>query len=206
MNRLSIDKHSVQVDLRHTIEDEHQRAGFEWVTFSLERVAITESFVVGNASVTVKASIRRSDTGEVHLFERTSQSGLVDAFFGAVIHPLKEEFRSLAGISFTSFAMRGKKEVASLFGSDALAVAEVGVVNSRGLGLHFFVEYVSILGAGLDAVLYAIEFFVNAELAYRHLRDARAKLRNDTERSEEIAQRMADLVRITDYSAIARNS
>jgi hypothetical protein len=201
MGRLTYGNRIFQEDLRNMIMARHADASMSWSILTLGDYQIAQR--QGSTSSLVKASILRGDDLAPILVEVDSARGPLDAFFGGVLDALLADHPSLSGIALTSYTLSAKMDVAvSGKKTDVPAVVTIGVSNNRKEELIFGVEDVSMVHAGLDAVLYAVEFFVNAEMAFRRLHSVRKMLGEvrDTARLDGVTIHMANLLRIAHYA------
>jgi hypothetical protein len=131
--------------------------------------------------------------------------GLIDAFFHGLKARLAGRYRSLESIRFVRFQVKGQMDTGrDPASSDALAEVTLGVRNSYGKEFDFTHSSRSVLRSGLEATLWAAEYFVNSELAFvtvhRALQDARAKRRDDM--VVRYTQMLSTLVENTSYSDV----
>ncbi len=129
--------------------------------------------------------------------------GMIDALFNGLKASLRGDFPSLDHIHFVGFAVSGDfSESAGGAGSDALGVVELTVENTAGRRFTFGSSSRSVSASSVEAVVRAVEHFVNAELAVLRvldwIDDARARSRTDL--VTRYTQRLADLVINASYS------
>jgi hypothetical protein len=129
--------------------------------------------------------------------------GLVDACFGALIERFREGHPSLGSLRFTSFAVRGlMQDPEQGHTSDAEAEADIGITNAWGQELRFCTRSTSVTGASVEAVVQAIEYFINSERAFLRIQAALEHYRRDN-RADLVAKytaMLADMVRNTSYT------
>lgn len=129
--------------------------------------------------------------------------GLIDAFFHALLNRLSQDYPSLNSIIIEKFTVSGKlssgREASH---SDAIAVVNLGIRNSRGSHFDFEHESRSVTRSGIEATLRAAEYFVNSErafiAAFRALKAARERNRQDL--IGQYTDMMSQLVKNTSYS------
>jgi len=131
--------------------------------------------------------------------------GMIDAFFAALKSRYVSEYPSLASIRFTRFSVTGlMAETASRAATDAVARATVGVTNSYDTEFTFVAETGSVSRSSMQALLLAVQYFVNSERAYvqayRSLEHARAGGRHDL--VTKYTQVLSEVVRNTSYSEV----
>lgn len=130
--------------------------------------------------------------------------GMLDAFFHGMSARYEAEHPSLQTIRFSSFSVRGlMKDAHGGHASDAKAEAIVGVTNSAGTEFQFAAVSPSVSHSSIEAVLAAIEYFLNSERAYVRIYKALQHHRTSG-RPELVAQYTelaAEMVRNTSYSS-----
>jgi hypothetical protein len=131
--------------------------------------------------------------------------GVIDAFFHGLKARLADRYKSLETIRFTGFTVKGKMDTGRApASSDALAEVTLRVTNTSGAEFAFTHASRSLTRSGLEATLYAAEYFVNSEVAFLTihdaLKDARAKHRADLVSS--YTAMLAVLVENTSYSDV----
>lgn len=131
-------------------------------------------------------------------------NGLIDAFFVATRDRFASEYPSLKNIRFTTFKARGLLQEATGTASDADAEVHLGITNSYGREFSFLSRTTSLSRASIEAVLAAVQYFVNAEMAYittwKALQHYRESGRNDLE--SKYTELLAELVKNTSYSSV----
>jgi hypothetical protein len=130
--------------------------------------------------------------------------GMVDAFFSALSSRYQGEHPSLETIKFTRFEVRGLMGDASeKRASDAKAEAFVGVTNSSGVEFEFVAVSKSVSQSSIEAVVEAVEYFVNSERAYVRIYNAIQHYRENRrpELVEKYTHLLADMVCNTSYSS-----
>jgi hypothetical protein len=130
--------------------------------------------------------------------------GMLDAFFHGLAARYQEEHPSLETIRFSSFSVRGLMgDAHENAASDATAEAIVGVTNSGGTEFQFGATSPSVSHSSVEAMLAAVEYFVNSERAYVRLYRALEHHRSSG-RPELVAkytELLAAMVRNTSYSS-----
>lgn len=129
--------------------------------------------------------------------------GMLDAFFSALCARYQQEHPSLESIRFTHFDVRGLMGDARVErASDAKAEARIGVSNSAGMDFEFAAVSTSVSHSSMEAVLEAVEYFVNSERAYVRIYKALEHYRKE-HRPDLVAKYtdlLAQMVRNTSYS------
>jgi len=171
--------------------------GDSYVHIEPAGVEIKEDLLKEETEVRCEAMIR----GEIVQIEATG-SGVIDALFQGIRTVLAQEYCSLEEISFEDFiidinpATRKKRE-----GTDVSVFVELIVRNSRDVHHHFHSEAKSFNVAAIRAVLDAIGYYVNCELAVVRLsellRDAKKRNRADLLRS--YTNLLSEVVQNTSY-------
>lgn len=170
-------------------------------TFEVKGYALEEDFGDGHCNIECKVV---ENPGE-RVFEVAGKGvGMLDAFFSALRARYQGEFPSLASIRFSSFSVRGLMgDAHAEQATDAQAEATVGVSNSSGREFHFTALSPSVSHSSIEAVLAAVEYFVNSEQAY--VRIYKALQHHRTSGRPEMVARytklLAEMVRNTSYSS-----
>jgi hypothetical protein len=129
--------------------------------------------------------------------------GMLDAFFSALCVRYQHEHPSLETIRFTHFDVRGLMgDARAERASDAKAEARIGVTNSAGMDFTFSAVSTSVSHSSMEAVLEAVEYFVNSERSYVRIYKALEHYRKE-HRPELVAKYtdlLAEMVRNTSYS------
>ena len=128
--------------------------------------------------------------------------GLIDASFEALVRRFESEYPSLRSIKFTKFEVRGELEEVTRAGSDALCRARLVIENSEHVPFEFEASAPSMASVSIDAVVQALEHFINAERAftqiYHALEDAKRRGRHDLISS--YTSQLSELVKTTSYT------
>ena len=130
--------------------------------------------------------------------------GMLDAFFSALSARYQDEHPSLESIRFTHFDVRGLMgDARAERASDAKAEARIGVTNSAGMEFTFAAVSTSVSHSSMEAVLEAVEYFVNSERAYVRIYKALEHYRkeNRPELVGKYTDLLAQMVRNTSYSS-----
>lgn len=170
-----------------------------YLTLSVERVRIEESFAEDRC-VAVFEVVEQPSGAAVTI--ESSGVGIVDAFFSGLKKRYAAENPSLQSLKFSRFHVSGA--VSERHDSDARAEAEVGILNSYGHEFLFRADTPSVNRSSLEAVLCAVEFFVNSERAYltlyRAWEHARKSGRNDL--VAKYTTQLGQMVQNTSYSEV----
>lgn len=130
--------------------------------------------------------------------------GFIDAVYHGLVAHYAQAFQSLKTIQFTGFEVTGKMDTGHQQGLDAEALVTLKVQNSEKHDFVFMAEGRSTVACTLEAVISAVEFFVNSERAFRQvhraLEDARSRNRADLIQS--YTAKLAELVNTTSYSEV----
>ena len=161
-----------------------------------------EDFDANEARIVCR--VRDVRTGDMLTIEGQGV-GIIDAFFHGLKARLADRYKSLETIRFTGFTVKGKMDTGRApASSDALAEVTLLVRNTNGAEFAFSHASRSVTRSGLEATLYAAEYFVNSEVAFLTihdaLKDARAKHRADLVAS--YTAMLAVLVENTSYSDV----
>ena len=183
-------------DAIHLMQDALQES---FLTLAVERIQLEESFLEDRCRVTFEVVESPSDA---RYAIEADGVGIVDAFFAGLKRRYAQEHPSLQSLKFSRFEVRGA--TADQHDSSARAEAEVGIRNSYGTEFLFRADTPSVNRSSLEAVLGAVEFFVNSERAYvtlyRALEHAKKSGRSDlVARYTDLLGRM---VQNTSYSDV----
>ncbi len=175
--------------------------GDDFRTLDVRRYALEEDFGDGHCTIRCEAV---ENPGERAFEVHGKGVGMLDAFFSALRERYQGEFPSLASIRFSSFSVRGLMgDAHAQHATDAQAEATVGVSNSSGREFHFTTLSPSVSHSSIEAVLAAVEYFVNSEQAYVRIYKALQHHRTSG-RPEMVAhytELLAEMVRNTSYSS-----
>ena len=174
----------------------------DFLSLEVTEYELRESFTEGACQIVCHLVEKPSD----QRFSIESRGvGMLDAFFKGVSGRYQPEHPSLETIRIASFSVRG------LMGepkngdraTDAAAEATIGITNSGGGEFHFAAVSPSVSHSSLEAVLAAIEYFVNSERCYVRLYKA-LRHHETTGRMELVArytELLSQMVRNTSYSS-----
>jgi hypothetical protein len=180
----------------HLMQDALQEA---FLTLRVDRIELRESFTEDRCDVSFE--VVESPSG-VRAQVDASGVGIVDAFFQGLKRRYATENPSLQSLRFSRFHVRGA--VSEQHNSDARAEAEVGILNSYGTEFVFRAESPSVNRSSLEAVLGAVEFFVNSERAYVTLYRAweHAKKGGRSDLVARYTDQLGRMVQNTSYSEV----
>lgn len=173
----------------------------EFRTLEVRRYAIEEDFRDGHCTILCEAV---ESPGDREIEVKGQGVGMLDAFFSGLRDRYQGEFPSLASIRFSSFSVRGLMgDAHAEQATDAKAEATVGVTNSSGREFEFTTVSPSVSLSSIEAVLAAVEYFVNSEQAYVRIYKALEHHRTSG-RPEMVArytELLSEMVRNTSYSS-----
>jgi len=139
---------------------------------------------------------------------RGAGKGLVDALFSTIIKKLLHDYISLEGIRFLEFMVsvdlsKGRRKSKS----DAPVEICLVISNSSDKELYFRYKSKSIISALINAILKAIEYLINIELAVlrSHESIAEAKERNRFDLVEKWTFDLVELVKTTSYEKLLKS-
>lgn len=175
--------------------------GDDFLTLSVPQYELRENFDDDFCVVTCTVVENPSK----HTFSLEGKGvGMLDAFFHALAARYTDEHPSLETIRFSSFLVRGLMGDASdSAASDAKAEAIVGVTNSSGVEFQFGAVSPSVSHSSIEAMLAAVEYFLNSERAYVRLYKALQHYKSSG-RPELVAkytELLSAMVRNTSYSS-----
>jgi len=165
---------------------------------------IKENLQTEKTDIICKVVIERKEKESSYNIEG-SGCGPIDAFFSSLLLGLSKEYESLKTFQFSALGLNSKvitNESLNHSGSDAPVEAILAVVNERGDYLYFRNRSKSLSRAAIQAVLNAVEHFVNTEEAIGLLggllKDAKKRSRGDL--VDTYTSMLVELVKVTDYS------
>lgn len=129
--------------------------------------------------------------------------GMLDAFFAGLSGRYEPDHPSLQTIKFSSFVVRGLMgDARGNRASDAKAEARIGITNSAGTEFEFGAVSSSVSHSSLEAVLFAVEYFVNSERAYVRIYKALEHYRSEGRGDlvGKYTEMLSEMVRNTSYS------
>ncbi len=175
--------------------------GDEFRTLDVHRYELSEDFGDGHCVIRCEGV---ENPGAKSFEVRGKGVGMLDAFFSALRARYQGEFPSLETIRFSSFSVRGLMGDANAQqATDAQAEATVGVSNSSNTEFHFSALSPSVSHSSIEAVLEAVEYFLNSEQAY--VRIYKALQHHKTSGRPEMVARytelISEMVRNTSYSS-----
>jgi len=142
--------------------------------------------------------------GDRHFELRGEGVGLVDAIFGALCERYQSQHPSLQTISFSGFSVRALPgDARRERPSAAKAEAAVGIRNSSGREFEFTAISNSVGDSSIEAVLAAVEYFVNSERAYVRVYEAlqHHKTTGRIDLVGRYTELLAEIVQNTSYSS-----
>lgn len=175
--------------------------GSDYIELLVSRYSLTEDLQSGRALIATQ--LLQSGLGAPRSIEGEGV-GLVDALFKGIQQALVADYPSIGNIFFVDFHVAGDFRGAKRDGArtDVPGLVRLGVENSSGRAFTFEHTSPSVSASSVNAVLKAVEHFVNAELAvlkvYSWIADARKRSRPDL--ADKYTQRLADLVQNASYS------
>ncbi len=175
----------------------------DYLILEVDRYSLSEDVAAGTGC---EASFTLTNRTDPSITQTLSGRGVgfVDAIYNGLIEYYAPEFPSLKTISFTGFSVTGQMETSESAGADAEAVVALKVENSESRTFEFQRAGRSLVAAGINVVVEALEYFINSErayiTAYRALSDARDRSRPDL--IQRYMGQLAELVNTTSYSEV----
>lgn len=129
--------------------------------------------------------------------------GMLDAFFQGLCDRYQGEHPSLQTIRFSSFSVQGLMfDTSANRASDAQAEGRIGILNSSGTQFEFGAVSPSVSHSSIEAVLAAVEYFVNSERAYVRIYKALDHHRSSgrPEMIGRYTEMLSEMVKNTSYS------
>lgn len=132
--------------------------------------------------------------------------GVINALYGLIVDNIGHTYGTLKRIQIVDFDVHALIEQSHPSTSDPVEVG-ISVRNSRGESFYFRKESYSVVSASALAVLAAVEFFVNAEIAFLKcvslVKDAQQRHRIDL--VVKFTNMLSEIVKITDYSECVKS-
>jgi hypothetical protein len=168
----------------------------------VRRVLIEEDLEHQTAAVTCEATDEVSGE-QIRIVGKGS--GVIDAFFNAMVDRFAAEYPSLKTIRFNAFSIHGQMDTRQTqSATDSLGEVTVEIANSDDKLFVFTHSSRSVIGSALIATLRGLEHFINAErafiLTHHALQDARERNRQDL--VTRYTNTLALLVQNTSYSEV----
>jgi hypothetical protein len=162
----------------------------------------------GHDDESTHVHVELSDTNGQTLAFDGNGVGLVDAMFHALLERYSPEYQSLNSIELANFDVHGKIDTKnSRAGVDSVGEVTLGVRNSEGKLFEFSDASRSVSRSAAQAVLVAVEYFVNAERAfitlYRSRQDAKDRGRDDL--VTRYTRELSEVVKSTSYTEVIEN-
>jgi hypothetical protein len=149
-----------------------------------------------------RVSCKIGSSNGVLRFEGVQEGdGVVDALYGLILHNIGDMYGTLKRIQILDFDVHALIEAKHPSTSDPVEVG-ISVKNSRDEEFYFRKESYSVVSATAMAVLSAVEFFVNSEIAFLKcaalVKDAQTRHRTDL--IVKYTNMLSEIVKVTDYS------
>ena len=173
-----------------------------YTTLRIARYRLEEDFDAQRA--TLVCSLHEQPSGEVVTLEAQGV-GLIHALFEGLCARYATTHDSLSSLRFTSFSVRGLvQDVQGDASVTAQAEAAVGITNAYGVEFTFLATSPSVSQSSVEAVLAAVEYFLNSERAYVKIYDALEHYRREgrTDLVAKYTDMLSQMVRNTSYSSL----
>lgn len=171
---------------------------------SVSKYMLNEDIEAHTATIVCALVHRGGEEGPVERAVEGVGVGMIDALFKGLKRSLSPDYPSIEHIHFVDFSISGDFDGHPETDSRSDAHGRVRLVVENTSGRHFSFESSSrsISASSVQAVVKAVEHFVNAELAvlrvYDWIDDAKRRSRPDL--ADRYTQRLADLVSNASYS------
>jgi len=173
-----------QVEKEEIIKIVQNFLGEEYIKISLDKIMIEED--MKEETTQVRCALALTNSEERILQIEATGRGVIDALFNGLRRAFVSKYYSFEDIFFDDFSInidpfsRRKKS-----GTDVAVYVDLTVVNSTNVAYHFASSSRSFNTAAIYAVLEAIEYYLNCEVAVLRLKelikDAQKRLRDDLE-------------------------
>jgi hypothetical protein len=178
--------------------------GSEYLELKIDRLVVEE----GHDDESTRVHVELSDTQGLNVAVDGSGVGLVDAMFHALLERYSPEYQSLNSIELAQFNVQGKIDTKKAkAGVDSVGEVVLQVRNSEGKLFDFSDASRSVSRSAAQAVLLAVEYFVNAERAfitlYRSRQDAKERGRDDL--VTRYTRELSEVVKSTSYTEVIEN-
>ena len=152
----------------------------EYLELTVKKMILSEDFKKNTSQISCSFSENRGKA--INL--KSSGCGMVDAFFNALLEYYSDNYPSLKNIAFEGISVIPDwRTRAGLSGSDAEIEVEIKFTNSSNSVMTFRNKGKSFVSATVRGVFNAIEFYINAENAFKKLKrlisDAKSRNRDD---------------------------
>lgn len=184
----------------HAIAQMREVLQDDYLAFAIASYSASEDFGAGTAHVTCTLDVN----GGKPITVEGEGVGMIDAVFGALRGRFAPEYPSLESIRFTGFSIKGPLgSPMRSSATDAAAEARVTVTNSYGNEFVFSAITESVSRSSLQAVLAAVEYFVNSERAYVTMYKALEHYRKEgrVDLVGKYTALLAEMVKNTSYSS-----
>ena len=175
--------------------------GETYLELRIERMVLAEDFGTGRG----KVALHTRDPHGQEIVVEGEGVGMVDAVWLGLLGRYAAEYASLKSLELVGFAVAARLDTKKhRDGTDAVGEVTLDVRNSEGTIFSFRDASRSITKSAAQAVLAAVEYFINAERAfvtlYRCRQDARDRQRDDL--VTRYTAEMAEIVKSTSYSKV----
>jgi len=173
----------------------------EYLDLTVKKIALSEDFRKGTSQVNCSFS----ENGGRAINLKSSGCGMVDASFNALLEYYSDNYPSLENIAFEGISVLPDwRTRAGLSGSDAEIEVEIKFTNSSNSIMTFRNKGKSFVSATVLGVFNAIEFYINAENAFKKLKylisDAKNRNRNDI--AQKYLSTISRVVNVTSYEKV----
>ena len=182
--------------MREILQDDYS----EW---TVRMYSLTESLET-ESPCRITARLMRTNGSE--LLVEGEGVGSIDALFNGLKQRLGDDYPSLKSIRFSQFSINALVS-GSGSGSDSVAEATVGILNSEDQEFIFTAKATSISRAGVEATIAAAEYFVNSEQTFVRLHEILEHYRETgrTDLVDKYTEIMSRVVANTSYSEVVEN-
>lgn len=172
--------------------------GPDAIQINIQNLIIEESFVTKTSKVICYLHI----SGKEVTIEDVG-NGVIDALFNAFLSFFSDKYVSLRTIELHDFIVKVEpKNDRNLLSSDALIEVKVVLNSGERTRLYFKAKTDSLIMSSAQAVVNAVEYLINAELAAVRLsKDTKAaKKRKRIDLENSYICKLSELVKIVSYS------
>jgi len=177
----------------------------EFLKLKVKKFKFEENIEKEEAKIYYELEINQDHIKDVKL--RGAGKGVVDALFVSLVKHLSPSYLSLKGLEFKDFLVKAKLGILNFENnksSNAECIAHLEINNSKGKTVVFECEAFSMNSAAIMVVEKALEFFINAEIAFLRIHDClkNAKKRHRIDLVNNYINVLSDLVKVTSYNKV----
>ena len=174
--------------------------GTDYLRLSIKKLTLTENYEKKTSTI----NCRFSENGTSPLVLKSKGCGLLDALHCGLVEHYREKYPSLLTLTFEGFSIIPDFSKRDGSGSDAEVEVVLKFANSQENVVTFREVGKSFVSASVAALFGSIEFYINAERAFRKLRKLieEAKDRGRSDLVQGYVSKISTIVRVTSYEDV----